>query len=76
MLRLRIRSPGGREGVGSAVEAVSYRLPDGWPGPQFRGGILSVPKNPEAVELLVEELTARGLKILAYRVLDPIRWRS
>ena len=63
-------------GVSCAVDAVACRLPLDWPIPVMDGAYLYVPRNPEAAELLAEELADRGLKFLADRVLDPIRWRA
>lgn len=61
--------------VAAAVSATIDRLPEGHPRPGCEGRYLVVPLHPDVVDLLLEELEARGLKFLASRVMDPVRWR-
>lgn len=74
VLHLRVRCDA--DYVDDAVDAARHRLPEGWPAPSFLGRLLSVPYHPDAIRVLAEELEGRGLKILAARVVDPVRWRA
>lgn len=73
-LRLRVRCD--CDGVDDAVDSVKHRLPEGWPAPTLFGRILCVPYHPDVIWVLAEELETRGLKFLAARVTDPVRWRG
>lgn len=73
-LDLRIRCD--CDGVDDAVDAVKHRLPEGYPVPRLLGRLLTVPFHPDTIQLLCEELEERGLKFLADRVCDPVRWRD
>jgi hypothetical protein len=73
VLRLRFRRR--IDEVAAAVFAVADRLPESYPVPRVEGRRLYVPGHPTTVDMLVEELEKRGLKTLAERVCDPVRWR-
>ncbi len=73
---LRLRFVRRWDDVADAATAVANRLPADYPPPMVRGYVLVVPGHPDAVDMLCEELEKRGLKFLAARVADPVRWRK
>lgn len=73
MLRLKVRR--NADDVEEAVEVAGERLPEGCPPPRYRGGFLFVPGHPDVIDVLLEELVDRGLRVLARRLADPVRWR-